>query len=438
MIEAKNKLGIVFFPAFDWAITPSHPEREERLLYTMDQIREEGIFDIKGIKTYNPELATEKDIQRVHFCYPDVKSVVPQPHLISAGGAITAAKCVMENQTDKSFAIVRPPGHHAHRVVYGDRGFCIINIEAVMVENIRQHYGNKKIAIVDTDCHHGDGTQDIYWNDDQTLFISFHQDGRTLFPGTGFVEEFGGPGAIGYNINIPLPPGTGEQGFLYVLDNLVLPILEEYKPDLTINSAGQDNHYTDPITNMNFTAQGYAKLNDKLDPDIAVLEGGYSIEGALPYINLGIMLAMAGVDYSGIKEPDYHPDKIKQAPEITEYIKRVCEQIYVAWKNKDQISQKALKGRQWVTRQRQIYYDTDGIMEHQTENIKVCKKCPGLIIIKSNASRGGKDSIFAISIPRNACNQCIDEGYRKYKKQSTIRYNKVFLQDKVNDLFKAK
>ena len=141
------------------------------------------------------------------------------------------------------------------------------------MERVRQEYGDLRVAIIDTDCHHGDGTQDIYWNDKDTLFISFHQDGRTLYPGTGFIDEFGGPGGYGYNINIPLPPGTGEEGILYVLDNVVMPILDEYKPDLIINSAGQDNHYSDPLTNMNFTAQGYAELNRRLNPDLAVLEG---------------------------------------------------------------------------------------------------------------------------------------------------------------------
>jgi acetoin utilization deacetylase AcuC-like enzyme len=212
---------------------------------------------------------------------------------------------VMTKQVDKAFALTRPPGHHAQRVVYGDRGFCIINVEAVAIEKIRQKYGKLRVAIVDTDCHHGDGTEDIYWNDKDTLVISFHQDGRTLYPGTGFINEMGGPGGYGYNVNIPLPPGTGEEGFLYVLDNLVMPILEDYKPDLIINSAGQDNHYTDPLTSMNFTAQGYAQLNERLNPDLAVLEGGYSIEGALPYVNLGIILAMAGLDYTKVKEPDY-------------------------------------------------------------------------------------------------------------------------------------
>ena len=304
-MRAKNKLGLVFFPAFDWSISPTHPEREERLLYTQDQIFEEGIQDIEGIVMYNPIVGEEKDIQRVHFCVPNVKSRLTESHFISVGGAIRASQAVMNKEVDKAFALVRPPGHHAHRVVYGDRGFCVVNIEAIMLERMRQEFGPLKVAIVDTDCHHGDGAEDIYWNDKDTLFISFHQDGRTLYPGTGAIEDFGGPSAYGYNVNIPLPPHTGAEGFLYVLDNVVMPILDDYKPDIIINSAGQDNHYSDPITNMNFTAQGYAKLNHILSPDIAVLEGGYTIEGALPYMNLGIILAMAGLDYSNVHDPDY-------------------------------------------------------------------------------------------------------------------------------------
>ncbi len=435
MIKAKNKLGLVFFPAFDWAISPTHPEREERLLYTQDQIFEEGIQDIEGIKFFNPIIADEKDIQRVHFCVPDVKSRVTQSHLISVGGAIKALQSVMEKKVDKSFALVRPPGHHAQRVVYGDRGFCIVNIEAAMLERIRKEYGPLKIAIVDTDCHHGDGTQDIYWNDKDTLFISFHQDGRTLYPGTGFIDEFGGPAAYGYNINIPLPPGTGEEGFLYVLENVVLPILDEYKPDIIINSAGQDNHYTDPITNMNFTAQGYAKLNDRLNPDIAVLEGGYSIEGALPYVNLGIILAMAGIDYSHVHEPDYDKDKLKQPKNITEYIKQVSEIVYNRWKTKDELRLKEFKGLDNVERNRQIYYDTDGILETQSQNFKICKKCSGLNTITSSSDRGYH--IFAITIPKDACSNCIDEGYRLYKNPNGS-YTHIYLQDRVNDKYYAK
>ncbi len=435
MMKANNKLGLVFFPAFDWAISSTHPEREERLLYTQDQIFEEGIQDIEGIQFYNPVIAEDKDIERVHFCVPDVKSRLTNSHFISVGGAIKAFQAVMNKEVDKSFALIRPPGHHAQRVVYGDRGFCVVNVEAVMLERIRQEFGPLRVTIVDTDCHHGDGTQDIYWNDKDTLFISFHQDGRTLYPGTGFMDEFGGPSAYGYNINIPLPPGTGEEGFLYVLDNVVMPILDEYKPDIIINSAGQDNHYTDPITNMNFTAQGYAKLNEKLNPDIAVLEGGYSIEGALPYINLGIILAMAGLDYSNVHEPDYDKETLKQSVDITEYIKKVSELVYNRWKDKEDLRLKDLRGLNNIERTRQVYYDTDGILDNQVQNFKVCKRCSGVNTINSRSDNGYR--IFAITIPRDACSNCLDEGYKLYKNTST-NYTNVYLQDRINDEYYSK
>ncbi|MGA2027990.1 MAG: histone deacetylase, partial [Syntrophobacteraceae bacterium] len=225
MLSATTRTGLVFFPAFDWAISPTHPEREERLLYTQDQICEEGILDIEGIVEFKPDIAKIEDIQRVHFCVPDERSVITDSHLISAGGAKKIGVEVLEKNIARGFALVRPPGHHAMRVVHGARGFCNINIEAMMIEYLRQTYGVDRVAIVDTDCHHGDGTQDIYWHDPDTLFISVHQDGRTLYPGSGFVPDFGGPNAAGTTINLPLPPQSSEEGFLYVLENAILPML---------------------------------------------------------------------------------------------------------------------------------------------------------------------------------------------------------------------
>ncbi len=431
-MKAKNKLGLVFFPAFDWAISPSHPEREERLLYTQDQIFEEGIDDIEGIDMFNPIVASEKDIQRVHFCVPDVASRLTESHFVSVGGAIKASQAVMNGQVDKSFALIRPPGHHAHRVVYGDRGFCVVNVEAVMLERMRQEFGPLRAAIVDTDCHHGDGTEDIYWNDPDTLFISFHQDGRTLFPGTGYIEDLGGPSAYGLNVNIPLPPNTGDEGFLHVLENVVMPILDDYKPDIIINSAGQDNHYTDPITNMNFTAQGYAKLNSILDPDIAVLEGGYSIEGALPYVNLGIILAMAGLDYSKVHEPDYNPEKLVQSQDITDYIEETSKIVLDKWKKRESLALEKFKGLELVQKSKQIYYDTDGILENQVQHFKRCPNCSGVNWIDSKSDNGFH--ILAVTIPRDGCSVCIDEGYSMYKRLDK-RYTNKYLQDKVNDKY---
>ena len=112
----------------------------------------------------------------------------------------------MEGRVDRGFALVRPPGHHAMRVVHGSRGFCNINIEAIMIEYLRAAYGVNRVAIVDTDCHHGDGTQDIYWHDPDTLFISLHQDGRTIFPGTGFPQRDGRSQCRGGHCEHPAPP----------------------------------------------------------------------------------------------------------------------------------------------------------------------------------------------------------------------------------------
>ncbi|MEZ7197082.1 histone deacetylase family protein [Pseudodesulfovibrio karagichevae] len=415
MLKSRNTLGIIFFPAFDWAISPTHPERQERLLYTQDQLREEGLFDIEGISEHKPDVASVEDVERVHFCFPDVPSVVTRSHLISAGGAMKAGDLVMEGQTDRAFAMVRPPGHHAMKVVHGSRGFCTINIEAIMIEHIREKYGHKRIAIVDTDCHHGDGTQDIYWHDPDTLFISLHQDGRTLYPGTGFPRDLGGPGAMGRTLNIPLPPNTSDEGFLMAIERVVLPILEDFKPDLVINSAGQDNHFSDPITNMNFSAGGYAAMNDMLKPDIAVLEGGYSIQGALPYVNLGICLAMAGVDYSHVREPNYNSERIRQDARTTAYIEELCKQLPALYfdppefVSKDDSRQGIIAGDKFV-RHKQIYYDTDGINEVQQESVTLCKQCRGLYKVETRADSG--PLCLGVEIPVDACPECRAKGYQ--------------------------
>ncbi|MDD5722212.1 MAG: histone deacetylase [Syntrophales bacterium] len=437
MSDSKKRTGLIFFPAFDWAISPTHPEREERLLYTQDQVFEEGLLDLDNIIEFKPGLATTEDINRIHICVPDAHSVITQSHLISAGGAITAAEKVMQKEVDNAFALVRPPGHHAMRIVHGARGFCNINIEAIMVEYIRHKYGHKRIAIVDTDCHHGDGSQDIFWHDPDTLFISIHQDGRTLYPGSGFSDEFGGPNALGYTINVPLPPNTSDEGFLFTLDNLILPILDEFKPDLIINSAGQDNHYSDPITNMSFSAQGYALLNDRLSPDIAVLEGGYSIESALPYVNVGIILAMAGIDYSHVTEPDYDPEATKQTPQTSRYIEQQVAAIYDLWKGRT--SRRAdllLKGKEYLHRDRSIFYDTDMISEHQAETVRICDECGGLITIASEASTGNR--IFAIIVPGRGCPACRKRGEDIFGSTGKGLYDYIYFQDRDRDIFLVK
>lgn len=412
MLTVANTLGVVFFPAFDWAISPTHPERQERLLYTMDQLQEEGVFDIPGIAEYKPDIASLEDVERVHFCFPRTESVITDSHLISAGGAIRAGQMVLDQKRDKSFALVRPPGHHAMKCVHGGRGFCTINMEAVMIERLRREYGVRRVAVVDTDCHHGDGTQDVYWHDPDTLFISLHQDGRTIFPGSGFPGEIGGPRAGGLNLNVPLPPGTADAGFLLLMDELILPVLEDFQPELIIHSAGQDNHFSDPITSMNLSAQGYAELSRRLQADIAVLEGGYAIEGALPYVNTGIILAMAGLDFSHVREPDFTPESVAQDRQITEYLKHLAPAVRELYFEPPEKLLDREKEGDFFVRDKEIFYDTDGIMEQQREFVLDCPDCPGLYKVETSSTKA--PFCLGIESGRQCCERCVTRGEEEF------------------------
>lgn len=434
MPQATRKTGLVLFPAFDWCISPSHPEREERLLYTKDQLIEEGLEDVGNIEFFNPEMAKNEDINRVHLCVPAPDVLLTDSHYISAGGALRAARALLKDEVERAFAIVRPPGHHAMQTVFGDRGFCVVNIEAIMVEYIRHRFGIRKIAIIDTDCHHGDGTQDIFYNDPDTLFISMHQDGRTIFPGSGFLHESGGPSAPGYTINIPLPPETSEEGFDMVMDRVVLPLLDEFQPELIINSAGQDNHYSDPITNMNFTAQGYARLNKKLNPDICVLEGGYAIEGALPYTNLGIVLAMAGMDTSHVREPDYDPDRFRQSDDMNSYIESICNQAYQLFSDRHRLRQE-FAGEEQVVERKRIFYDTTGFQAEETRVYQLCSDCPGTTEVMAE---GLHQHIHGFCIPFNACKVCQQKARDQFARQPGEHQTITVLQDRVAGVFEKK
>ncbi len=436
-----KKTGVLFFPAFDWAISPTHPEREERLLYTRDQLFEEGVMDLPNIKEYQPRLATDKEISRIHFCVPNVSGRVTEAHRISAGSTLVMADAVINKEINNAFAIIRPPGHHAMTVCHGNRGFCDINNEAIMVEYLRSKHGLKRLAIIDTDVHHGDGTQEIFYHDPDVLFISFHQDGRTLYPGSGFIDELGGPLAHGTTINIPLAPGTGDYEIHYVIDNLVLPILQEFKPELIINSAGQDNHFSDPLANMNFTAKGYAILNQKLSPDIAVLEGGYSVETALPYVNLGIIMAMAELDFSNLLEPGLNSANVAKKPseKSIDYVKNiVAQQLFNFRQGGEVVAQNRKKLPEFAKFNKSIYYDTEGIREAQQINLRICKDCGGFRTLSSEArqSDGKKYNVFCITLPGYSCSRCSNEAIYAYKdlvKNGNFEF--VYFQDKIRDKF---
>lgn len=407
-----NQTGILFFPAFDWSLGDSHPEREERLLYTQEQLFEEGIFDLPQIKQFSPRVSSLKEVLRSQALLPTPQEHLAHldAHLIAAGSAIVLGEARVRREITNGFVLARPPGHHSGATAWGNRGFCTLNNEAILVNYLRAQLGIKKIAIVDTDVHHGDGTQDIFYHDPNVLFISFHQDGRTLYPGSGFIYEKGGPNAWDQTLNIPLPPGTGDEGYHYVLENWVLPRLQAFAPELIINSAGQDNHFTDPLASMNLTARGYGKITELLKPDLAVLEGGYSIEGALPYVNLAILLALAGEDYQHVREPQKLVRPSLELSVIKPYIQELRKQHQKSSPDFTIQNKPSFPQGNWVYIPHSVYYDTEGFQENRQDYIRKCNHCPGTVYIESRRPPSPQKSVL-VRIPFQACPECEQAGY---------------------------
>ena len=236
------------------------------------------------------------------------------------------------------------------------------------------------------------------------------------------------------NINLPLLPGTGDRGIHKLFDGLIRPILDEFKPEIIINSAGQDNHFSDPLASMSVTAQGYASLADKLKADIAVLEGGYSVEAALPYVNTGIILAMAGLDYSQVVEPDQSALR-PQGIDCNNRVDQLIDQVGQIWNNREKTRTQALNqcGNQWQ-RNKSIYYDEEGIRETQKETAHYCNNCGGYLTIETTATntRFGNQKAYIVILNSDTCEYCRKNAmdYAAKEKKSG-KWDYVLIQDKV-------
>jgi acetoin utilization deacetylase AcuC-like enzyme len=197
------------------------------------------------------------------------------------GGAVAATDAVMRGEHDNAFVAVRPPGHHAEKAT--PMGFCFFDNVAIAARHAQRKYGIARAAVIDFDVHHGNGTQDIFWADKSVMYCSTHQ--MPLFPGTGASGERGEHDTI---VNAPLRPEDGGAKFRAAFDNVILPQLEKFAPELVIISAGFDAHRRDPLANINLDAADFAWVTQKL-MDIAeasaggrivsVLEGGYDLQG---------------------------------------------------------------------------------------------------------------------------------------------------------------
>ncbi|HBY07243.1 MAG TPA: histone deacetylase [Chloroflexi bacterium] len=221
--------------------------------------------------------------------------------LNAAGGAMAVAEAVWRREARRGFALCRPPGHHA--TANRAMGFCLLNNVALATEHLQQQFGAQKLAIIDLDLHHGNGTQDIFWQRSDVLYISTHQ--SPLYPGTGVLREIGGGGGEGATANFPMPPMTGDVGFQTVMDDAILPLLDRFEPEMLLVSYGFDTHWRDPLGNLLLTAVGYGSLIAALTQwadrccegrIMLVLEGGYDLEAAAA-CGLSVTAALLGQTY---------------------------------------------------------------------------------------------------------------------------------------------
>lgn len=293
-----------------------HPEHAGRLAAVVDVFEKQGLTgrllaveaqparsdDLSAVHSARYLRLLEKTAGRSVMFGADTYAV-PRSYEIArlaAGAGLRVVDAVMTGQAENGIAAVRPPGHHA--TVEGAMGFCLLNNAAIATRYAQRRHSVERVAIVDYDVHHGNGTQDIFYDDGTVLYISIHQ--SPLYPGTGAVREVGRGTGRGATLNIPLPPGAGDTSYARVWDALVVPVLRRFAPQLIVVSAGFDAHWIDPLANMQLTLSGYDRLarslvevaaHDAESRLVCIMEGGYDLV-ALGYGWANIAYALVGDD----------------------------------------------------------------------------------------------------------------------------------------------
>lgn len=207
----------------------------------------------------------------------------PQAALLGASGAVCGTRAVLEGRVANAFSFMRPPGHHACST--NAMGYCIFNNIAVAASYALREHGLERVMIIDTDAHHGNGTEEIFFSSGQVLFISYHQ--HPWFPGTGVWYRNGAEAGLGANFNVELPQWSGDQAYMQVLDELIAPLAERYRPQLVLVSAGFDAHWMDHSSVLGLSARGYYDLIAGIKSVaerfaggrlVLALEGGYNLQ----------------------------------------------------------------------------------------------------------------------------------------------------------------
>jgi acetoin utilization deacetylase AcuC-like enzyme len=306
-VSSKPHVAVLFDEKFLLHNTgPNHPERPERLKFVISHLKENKplahklywptfnsvptesllmVHSLDYIKLVEAETQAlgGHDIKNLSTGDTVISTHTLEAAKLAVGAGIAGADEVMARRATSAFAIVRPPGHHATRS--RGMGFCVFNNIAITAKHLQMQYGLKRILIVDFDVHHGNGTQDIFYDDDTVFYFSVHQ--HPFYPGTGRQNETGTGKGKGYTLNVDLPAGSGDEAILSAINQKLKPAMETFKPEFILISAGIDAHEGDQLGMLNYTGTGYTAIaktlreiaNNSADGRMVyMLEGGYSPE----------------------------------------------------------------------------------------------------------------------------------------------------------------
>jgi acetoin utilization deacetylase AcuC-like enzyme len=345
-----DRTAVIFSPKY-YQHNPGkgHPESAQRLHAIVNELEKGQLSNSDSWRFVQPEKASLEDVKLAHcieyiklieaVCrsgggFLDLEDTVVSPEsfevaLYAVGGALKAINLIMDGKFQNAFALVRPPGHHASR--HRACGFCIFNNTAIAAKYLLKKFKLKRILIMDVDAHHGNGIQETFYETDKVLYISLHEDPHG-FPGTGFIDEIGESEGLGYNVNIPLPFKTGDNIYLRAINEIAEPIIDQYKPQFMLVSAGFDGHYADPVGSLSLSALCYqtvfeaivnlasAKCDGKL---VSILEGGYSTV-FVGRLAAAAIARMSEATYSiDDRAPAISGQVRKQGEKVLEEVKRV-------------------------------------------------------------------------------------------------------------------
>jgi acetoin utilization deacetylase AcuC-like enzyme len=294
------KTGLFSDPIFQAHETGGHPENAGRLEAITRRLGENSL--LQRLELRRPRPATEEEIGTIHTLdymryveeaalsgrhYLDTPDCVLSHEtynvaLHAAGAIVDAVLDVAEGRLDNAFVACRPPGHHAEQAQA--LGFCFFNNIAIAAAVLTEKLGYERVLVFDFDVHHGNGTQHSFEESKAVYFCSIHQHPLTLYPGTGFAEERGRGAGAGYTLNAPMPPYAGDEDYLEVFDQVLLPRFQDYRPQFVLVSAGFDAHRDDPLAMINLTREGFDALIQRTKALalehcggklVSALEGGY-------------------------------------------------------------------------------------------------------------------------------------------------------------------